>query len=128
MTGDTAELLRKWGSLLQDDHFVYVSGQHGSGWIDKDIVYPHTERTSALGALIAGAVAGRDIEVVCGPATGGLILAQWVAHHLGGPGGVRRARGPDRAGSPIPMAAGDSRSGAAMTAWSGDAPCWWSTT
>jgi orotate phosphoribosyltransferase len=83
MTGDTAELLRKWGSLLGDDHFVYVSGQHGSGWIDKDVVYPHTDRTSALGALIAGAVTGRDVEVVCGPATGGLILAQWVAHHLG---------------------------------------------
>jgi orotate phosphoribosyltransferase len=28
-------------------------------------------------------VAGRGIEIVCGPATGGLIIAQWVAHHLG---------------------------------------------
>jgi orotate phosphoribosyltransferase len=83
MIGDTAELLREWGSLLEGDHFVYISGQHGSGWIDKDIVYPHTARTSALGEQIAGAVAGRGIEVVCGPATGGLILAQWVAHHLG---------------------------------------------
>lgn len=23
------------------------------------------------------------VEIVCGPATGGLILAQWVAHHVG---------------------------------------------
>jgi orotate phosphoribosyltransferase len=76
-------ILRESGALLDGDHFVYISGQHGSGWIDKDAVYPHTERTSALGALIAQAVATDEIEVVCGPATGGLILAQWVAHHLG---------------------------------------------
>ncbi len=43
---ETAELLREWGALLEGDHFVYISGQHGSGWIDKDIVYPHTDRTS----------------------------------------------------------------------------------
>jgi orotate phosphoribosyltransferase len=76
-------ILRESGALLEDDHFVYISGQHGSGWIDKDAVYPHTERTSALAATIAAEVAGEGIEVVCGPATGGLILAQWVAHHLG---------------------------------------------
>jgi orotate phosphoribosyltransferase len=80
---DAEAILRESGALLEGDHFVYISGQHGSGWIDKDAVYPHTERTSALGALIAQAVAGERIEVVCGPATGGLILAQWVAHHLG---------------------------------------------
>jgi orotate phosphoribosyltransferase len=76
-------ILRESGALIENDHFVYISGQHGSGWIDKDAVYPHTERTSALGAMIAQAVAGEGIEVVCGPATGGLILAQWVAHHAG---------------------------------------------
>jgi orotate phosphoribosyltransferase len=80
---DAETILRESGALLEGDHFVYISGQHGSGWIDKDAVYPHTERTSALGALIAQAVPGEGIEVVCGPATGGLILAQWVAHHLG---------------------------------------------
>jgi orotate phosphoribosyltransferase len=80
---DAEAILRESGALLEGDHFVYISGQHGSGWIDKDAVYPHTERTSALGASIAQAVASDGIEVVCGPATGGLILAQWVAHHLG---------------------------------------------
>jgi orotate phosphoribosyltransferase len=80
---DTESLLRAWGTLLADDHFVYISGQHGSGWIDKDAVYPHTERTSQLAARIAASVAGQGIEIVCGPATGGLIIAQWVAHHLG---------------------------------------------
>lgn len=77
------EILQASGALLEGDHFVYISGEHGSGWIDKDAVYPHTERTDALAALLAEKVGDRGIEVVCGPATGGLILAQWVAHHLG---------------------------------------------
>jgi orotate phosphoribosyltransferase len=81
---DGAEaLLRMSGALLDGDHFVYISGHHGSGWIDKDAVYPHTERTSALARMIAEEVGDHAVDVVCGPATGGLILAQWVAHHLG---------------------------------------------
>ncbi len=76
-------ILRESGALIEDDHFVYISGQHGPAWIDKDAVYPHTERTSALAAMIAEQVGGEGVEVVCGPATGGLIIAQWVAHHLG---------------------------------------------
>ncbi|HUA73195.1 MAG TPA: phosphoribosyltransferase family protein [Solirubrobacteraceae bacterium] len=80
---DAEAILRESNALLEHDHFVYISGQHGSGWIDKDAVYPHTGRTSALGAMIAEAVAGEEVEVVCGPATGGLILAQWAAHHAG---------------------------------------------
>jgi orotate phosphoribosyltransferase len=80
---DAEAILRESGALIEDDHFVYVSGQHGSGWIDKDAVYPHTQRTSALAAMIAERVSGEGFEVVCGPATGGLIIAQWVAHHLG---------------------------------------------
>jgi len=80
---EIAQLLRAWGALLEGDHLVYISGQHGSGWIDKDVVYPHTDRTSMLAAELAERVTTRGIDVVCGPATGGLILAQWVAHHLG---------------------------------------------
>jgi orotate phosphoribosyltransferase len=76
-------ILDRTGAHLADDHFVYISGQHGSGWIDKDRVYPHTDLTRTLGRLVAEAVGDRGIEVVCGPATGGLILAQWTAHALG---------------------------------------------
>jgi orotate phosphoribosyltransferase len=76
-------ILDRTGAHLAGEHFVYISGQHGSGWIDKDRVYPHTQLTATLGRLVAEAVRGRGIEVVCGPATGGLILAQWTAHALG---------------------------------------------
>ena len=44
----TRRILTESGALLDGDHFVYVSGEHGSGWIDKDAVYPRTDRTSRL--------------------------------------------------------------------------------
>lgn len=67
------------------DHFVYVSGDHGSGWIDKDVIFPDTRHPDTLAGLLADAVADLDVEIVCGPATGGLIVSQWTAHHLGVP-------------------------------------------
>ena len=76
------QILVESEAILRGDHFVYVTGEHGDGWVAKDAVFPHTERVDELCALLAGAVAGREYDYVCGPATGGLIVAQWVAHHL----------------------------------------------
>jgi orotate phosphoribosyltransferase len=76
-------ILTEAHALLNNDHFVYISGDHGSGWIDKDAIYPHTERIERLCRDMAGVVRGWGVEVVCGPATGGLIIAEWTAHELG---------------------------------------------
>lgn len=80
---ETLHLLEEAGAILEGDHFVYVSGDHGAGWIDKDAIYPHTERVERLCRDLAAGLGGWGIEVVCGPATGGLIVAQWAAHELG---------------------------------------------
>jgi orotate phosphoribosyltransferase len=72
-------------AIITGDHFVYVTGEHGDGWIDKDAIFPDTQKVSGLAALLAEALAGREFDIVCGPATGGLIVAQWTAHHLGLP-------------------------------------------
>jgi orotate phosphoribosyltransferase len=80
---ETLELLQQAGAVLQNDHFVYISGDHGSGWIDKDAIYPHTERIEKLSRRLAALLRGRGVDVVCGPATGGMIIAEWVAHELG---------------------------------------------
>jgi orotate phosphoribosyltransferase len=79
----TLELLLESGAVLENDHFVYISGDHGSGWIDKDAIYPHTERVERLSRRLAGLLRDRGIEAVCGPATGGMIIAEWTAHELG---------------------------------------------
>ena len=60
---EALQLLLESGAVLQNDHFVYISGDHGSGWIDKDAIYPHTARIERLSR--------------------NLIIAEWTAHELG---------------------------------------------
>jgi len=82
---ETREILLAANAILSDDHYVYISGDHGSGWIDKDAIFVDLQRTRRLGQLLAQAVADTGAEIVCGPATGGLIVAQWTAVELGLP-------------------------------------------
>ena len=76
------DILKETQSLITDDHFVYTSGKHGSVYINKDAIYPHTEKVSEVGLLFAEKTKDLDIDVVVGPMIGGIILAQWTAHHL----------------------------------------------
>lgn len=74
--------LREVGAYQDAGHFIYTSGMHGSVYINKDAIYPHTELISAMCRQIAEHFADGGIEVVIGPAVGGVVLSQWVAHHL----------------------------------------------
>src|SRR3954466_9836884 len=76
-------VLAESGPILDGEHFVYISGDHGSGWIDKDAIYPHTGRVERLCRDLGREVKDWGAEVICGPATGGLIVAEWAAHELG---------------------------------------------
>lgn len=76
------DILKKVGAIITDDHFVYTSGKHGSVYINKDALYPHTEETSQVGMLFAKKAKDLDIDVVVGPMIGGIILSQWTAYHL----------------------------------------------
>jgi orotate phosphoribosyltransferase len=82
---ETLSILAECRAVLSDDHFVYISGDHGSGWIAKDVIFVDLKRVRRLGQLLAEAVRSCDAEIVCGPATGGLIVAQWTACELGLP-------------------------------------------
>lgn len=82
MTHDVIAILKSVGSVMTDDHFVYTSGKHGSVYINKDALYPHTAETSQAGKMFAQKFKDMDIDVVAGPALGGIILSQWTAHHL----------------------------------------------
>jgi orotate phosphoribosyltransferase len=78
-------ILAEARAMITDSHIVYTSGKHGTAYVNKDAVYPHTERIAELCRHLAdGAVAYRP-DLVCGPAMGGIILAQWTGHHLGIP-------------------------------------------
>lgn len=79
---EVLEILKKLGAIITDDHFVYTSGKHGSVYVRKDMLYPHTEETSKVGELFAKKFEKEAIDVVVGPALGGIILSQWTAYHL----------------------------------------------
>jgi orotate phosphoribosyltransferase len=80
---DVLETLARVGALVTGDHIVYTSGRHGSSYVNKDALYPHTAATSEVCAQIARHFAGAGIDVVAGPTVGGVIIAQWAAYHLG---------------------------------------------
>jgi len=79
---DVISILKKAQAVLTDGHFVYTSGKHGSVYINKDALYPHTKETSQVGKMFAEKFKNRDIDVVAAPAVGGTILCQWTAYYL----------------------------------------------
>lgn len=81
-TDEVMELLAQAGALVTKSHIVYTSGRHGSAYINKDALYVHTEATSRVGELMASAYDADSVDVVAGPTIGGVVLSQWVAHHL----------------------------------------------
>lgn len=81
-TQSIIEILKKVGAILENDHFVYTSGKHGSVYINKDFLYPHPKITSKVGKMFAEIFKDFEVEVVVSPAIGGTILAQWTAFHL----------------------------------------------
>ena len=85
IAAETRAILTECQAILAGDHFVYISGDHGSGWIAKDVIFVDLKRVRRLAELLAGVVRGLPVDIVCGPATGGLIVAQWTAFELGLP-------------------------------------------
>lgn len=75
------EMLQKVGAF-RAGHFVFVSGLHADTYVNKNAMYPYTREMSELCKSIAERYKGQGIEAVVGPSTGGIILSQWVAHHL----------------------------------------------
>lgn len=82
MKTDIIDILKSTNAIITDDHFVYTSGKHGSVYINKDAIYPHTELSSQVGKLFADRAKDLNIDVVIAPALGGIVLSQWTAYHL----------------------------------------------
>lgn len=79
---DIVKILKKIGAVITDSHFVYTSGKHGSVYINKDALYPHTAKTAQVGKMMAQKFSHKAVDVVAAPAVGGTILSQWTAYYL----------------------------------------------
>lgn len=79
---EVLQVLGKVGAVVTDSHIVYTSGKHGTAYVNKDAIYPHIAETSRLCRAIAERFADGNVQVVIAPAIGGVILSQWIAHHL----------------------------------------------
>jgi orotate phosphoribosyltransferase len=78
----TLEMLARLKAVITGSHVVYASGKHGSAYVNKDAIYPHTFETADLCELLSKMFAKDDVEVVLAPAVGGVILSQWTAYYL----------------------------------------------
>ena len=76
------KILKNVGAVLTNDHFVLTSGRHTGAYINPDKILPHPSVNSELSKLIAKKYQDKKIEIVVGPAYGGIIFSQWVAYHL----------------------------------------------
>ena len=69
------------GALLEG-HFIYTSGRHGEQFLQAARVLQYPGHTSKLCAALAEPFVDDSIQLVVGPATGGIILAYETARHL----------------------------------------------
>ena len=76
------EIFQGSGALLTG-HFQLRSGLHSDRFLQTAVVLQYPEYASALGAEIAARVEVEAVDIVIGPAIGGVILAYEVARALG---------------------------------------------
>ncbi|MCP4640005.1 MAG: orotate phosphoribosyltransferase [bacterium] len=82
MTGtQVIDAFREAGALLEG-HFLYASGRHGKQFLQAARVLQYPNHTEAMCKAMADLFADADIGLVCGPATGGIVLAYETARHL----------------------------------------------
>ena len=79
---DVAGIIEGMGAFLRDDHFVYSSGKHGEVYINKNQLLLRADIVSDICEEFARTFANEEVDVVVGPAIGGIVLAQWTAFHL----------------------------------------------
>lgn len=75
------ETFRETGALLEG-HFLYASGRHGNRFLQAARVLQYPAHTEALCKAMAAHFKDAGVELVAGPATGGIILAYETARHL----------------------------------------------
>lgn len=80
---ERAEEILRDIDVLQEGHFLLASGRHSNKYIQCARILEYPEFTSELSSIIFKAFKDDKIDVVIGPAIGGVIFAYEVARQLG---------------------------------------------
>lgn len=81
-TDEALHIFTSSGALLRG-HFIFTSGRHSDTYMQCAQVLKHPNYTERLAKHLAGQFIDDSIDVVIGPAMGGIIVAYEVARHLG---------------------------------------------
>lgn len=76
-----SEILEKTG-VLQSGHFLLTSGKHSNKYMQCAKIFQHPDISAEISKNLAEKYDGYDIDIVIGPAVGGIILAYEVARQL----------------------------------------------
>lgn len=79
---DILFLFKRTGALLKG-HFLLTSGKHSDHYFQCALVLQHPECARVLCGELAGKFLSLEIDLVIGPALGGIIVAHEVARALG---------------------------------------------
>ena len=79
---DVLGIFRDCGALLTG-HYLLTSGRHSPQFLQAALVMQHPATASRLAAALAEHFVSERVELVVGPAVGGIILAYEVARVLG---------------------------------------------
>lgn len=78
---EVTRIFKSCGALWEG-HFVYSSGRHGNVYIQCARVSQFPEYNELFCGELASRFSGQRIDVVLGPAVGGIIIAYELARHL----------------------------------------------
>ncbi len=81
MPGDLGEMLKKYG-VLREGHFLLTSGKHSDKYFEKFRILEQPPVCEAFAKAVADQFRKDNATVVCGPTTGGIIIAYEVARQL----------------------------------------------
>lgn len=76
------EILKETGALLEG-HFLLSSGRHSDRYAQNAKLLQYPDKAAEVLSVVAEKVKDLDIDVVCGPAMGGIIVAYELGRQLG---------------------------------------------
>jgi orotate phosphoribosyltransferase len=82
MSTDLREVMTQYG-VLKEGHFLLTSGKHSDRYFEKFRILENPPVCELFAKAVAGRFRGDEVTAVCGPTTGGIIIAYEVARQLG---------------------------------------------